>query len=45
MLEGDLSNGELEIGQIAGLVHDVPTVKDLVDKLVADYRKLILKKI
>ncbi len=45
MLEGDLLNGELEIGQIAGLVHDLPTVKDLVDKLVADYRKLILKKI
>ncbi|MFY7993828.1 MAG: NAD(P)H-dependent flavin oxidoreductase [Bacteriovoracaceae bacterium] len=45
MLEGDLLNGELEIGQIAGLIHDLPTVKDLVDKLVADYRKLILKKI
>lgn len=45
MLEGDLLNGELEIGQIAGLIHDIPTVQDLVDKLVADYRKLILKKI
>lgn len=44
MLEGDLLNGELEIGQIAGLVHDIPTVDELVKKLIADYQKLSLPK-
>ena len=44
MLEGDLLNGELEIGQIAGLVHDIPTVDVLVKKIIADYQKLSLPK-
>lgn len=44
MLEGDLLNGELEIGQIAGLVHDIPTVDELVKKIIADYQKLSLPK-
>lgn len=44
MLEGDLLNGELEIGQIAGLVHDIPTVDELVKRLVTDYQKLALPK-
>ena len=38
MLEGDLSAGELEIGQIAGLVHDIPTVQALVARLMEEYR-------
>ncbi len=37
MLEGDLEEGELEIGQVAGLIDNVPTVAELVDHLVADY--------
>ena len=37
MLEGDLVEGELEIGQVAGLIRDVPRVSDLVDQLVAGY--------
>ena len=37
MLEGDLVEGELEIGQVAGLIDDVPRVCDLVDQLVAGY--------
>jgi enoyl-[acyl-carrier protein] reductase II len=39
MLDGDLKSGELEIGQIAGLVHDIPSVQDLVERLVADYHR------
>ncbi len=38
MLEGDLSAGELEIGQIAGLVRDIPTVEALVARLMEEYR-------
>ena len=45
MLEGDLENGELEIGQIAGLIHNTPTVQELVESIVNDYKKLSLLKI
>lgn len=42
MLEGKLAEGELEIGQIAGLIHDIPTVSQLVQSLISDYQKLTL---
>lgn len=37
MLLGDLEEGELEIGQAAAMVHDIPTTKDLVQRLVREY--------
>ena len=37
MLEGDLAEGELEIGQVSGLIDDVPTVAEVVARLRADY--------
>jgi enoyl-[acyl-carrier protein] reductase II len=37
MLDGDLEEGELEIGQVAGIIDDVPTVAVLVDRLLAEY--------
>ena len=33
MLEGDLDEGELEVGQVAGLIDDVPTVAEVVARL------------
>lgn len=39
MLEGNLEDGELEIGQIVGLVKDIPTVQVLVSRLLAEYEK------
>lgn len=41
MLEGDMSEGEIEIGQIAGLVHDIPSVEELVKRLVLEHRQAI----
>jgi enoyl-[acyl-carrier protein] reductase II len=41
MLEGDLEEGELEIGQIASLVRDIPTVEELVKRLVKEQREAI----
>ncbi|NTV04723.1 hypothetical protein HGA89_07455 [bacterium] len=37
MGEGDLEEGELEIGQVAGLIDDVPDVAELVARLLAQY--------
>ncbi len=42
MYDGELTNGELEIGQIAGLIHDLPTVENLVSSIMNEYRKLQL---
>lgn len=37
MLEGDVVQGELEIGQIAGLIDSVPTVAQLMSDLLTQY--------
>jgi enoyl-[acyl-carrier protein] reductase II len=36
--EGDVAAGELEVGQVAGLIEDVPTAAEVVSRLVAEYR-------
>ncbi len=37
MLEGDLDEGELEIGQISALIKDSPKASDLVDNIIREY--------
>ena len=37
MFEGDLVEGELEIGQIAGLIHDIKPAADIIKEMVADF--------
>ncbi|MCP4572607.1 MAG: nitronate monooxygenase [bacterium] len=37
MLEGDVEGGELEIGQVAGLMDDVPTVAEVFTRLLTGY--------
>lgn len=37
MFEGDLVEGELEIGQIAGLIHEILPVKDIMEKIIAEF--------
>jgi enoyl-[acyl-carrier protein] reductase II len=38
MFEGDLIEGELEIGQIAGLIHHIKPVKDIVNEVVLEFQ-------
>jgi len=40
MHNGDLTEGELEIGQICSLIKDVPTCDEMVKKLVKDFNHL-----
>jgi len=37
MFEGDLVEGELEIGQIAGLIHDIKPVDVIVKEIIAEF--------
>lgn len=41
IFEGDLIEGELEIGQISGLIRDVPTVREVIQKMLSDYEKTL----
>ena len=41
MLEGDMNEGELEIGQISGLIKNIPTVEECMKDLVAGYNQAI----
>mgnify|MGYP000970503551 CR=1 FL=1 len=42
MLEGDLDRGELEIGQACALVRDLPSVGELIKKLLSEYAHVSL---
>jgi enoyl-[acyl-carrier protein] reductase II len=37
MFEGDLEEGELEIGQIAGLIHEIKSVKQIIDEVILEF--------
>ena len=37
MFEGDLENGELEIGQIAGLIDNIKPVAEIVEEIMVDF--------
>jgi enoyl-[acyl-carrier protein] reductase II len=39
IFEGDLVEGELEAGQGVGLINDIPTVKELFDRLINEYEQ------
>ena len=38
MFEGDLENGELEIGQISGLIHDIKPAAQIVEDLMEEFK-------
>ena len=46
IFEGDLDNGELEIGQIAGIINNISSAKDILEEIVTDFetsKKTFLK--
>lgn len=40
MFEGDLNEGELEIGQIAGLIHEIKPAASIVDEIIVEYNNI-----
>jgi enoyl-[acyl-carrier protein] reductase II len=40
MFEGDLTDGELEIGQIAGLIHEVMSVEDIISEVITEFNEV-----
>lgn len=39
MFEGDLEEGELEIGQVAGLIHDIKPVRQIVEDMMREFNE------
>jgi enoyl-[acyl-carrier protein] reductase II len=44
MLEGDLENGELEIGQVSGMINQAPAVREIVQKMILEYNQVFLER-
>jgi nitronate monooxygenase len=41
MKDGDMDAGAWSCGMVAGLIHDVPTIKELIDRIMAEAETLI----
>jgi nitronate monooxygenase len=41
MTQGDMEAGAWSCGMVAGLIHDVPTVKELIDRIMAEAEGII----
>jgi nitronate monooxygenase len=41
MIDGDLDSGAWSCGMVAGLISDIPTCKELIDRIMADAESLI----
>ncbi|MHA7943402.1 NAD(P)H-dependent flavin oxidoreductase [Formosa sp. 3Alg 14/1] len=39
MFEGDLEEGELEIGQVAGLIHEIKPVSEIVSEIITEFER------
>lgn len=45
MLEGDMEAGAWSCGMVAGLIHDIPTCKELIDRTMAEANSIINKRL
>jgi NADH:quinone reductase (non-electrogenic) len=45
MKEGDLDAGAWSCGLVAGLIHDVPSVKELIDRIMVEAHRLIAERL
>jgi nitronate monooxygenase len=41
MIDGDMDAGAWSCGMVVGLIHDIPTVKELVDRIMAVAERII----
>jgi NAD(P)H-dependent flavin oxidoreductase YrpB (nitropropane dioxygenase family) len=45
MLEGDMDAGAWSCGMVVGLIHDIPSVKELVDRIMSEAEEIINKRL
>ena len=42
---GDMTNGVFSAGQIIGLIHDIPSVQELFDRIVSEAREIMTQRL
>ncbi len=45
MRDGDMDAGAWSCGMVAGLIYDIPTCKELIDRIMAEAEEIILKRL
>jgi nitronate monooxygenase len=45
MIDGDMQAGAWSCGMVAGLIHDVPSCKELIDRIMAEAHAIIAKRL
>ncbi len=45
MQQGDVEAGAWSCGMVAGLIHDIPTCKELIDRIMGDAEEIITKRL
>jgi NADH:quinone reductase (non-electrogenic) len=45
MIDGDMDAGAWSCGMVAGLIHDIPTCKELIDRIMADADAIIRRRL
>lgn len=45
MQEGDMDAGAWSCGMVAGLIHDIPTCKELIDRMMSEAEEIIRKRL
>jgi nitronate monooxygenase len=44
MVEGDMDAGAWSCGMVVGLIHDVPTVGELIERIIGEARTLVRRR-
>ena len=45
MIDGDMDAGAWSCGMVVGLIHDIPTVKELIDRIMAEAEAIIRQRL
>jgi NADH:quinone reductase (non-electrogenic) len=45
MIDGEMDAGAWSCGMVAGLIHDIPSVKELIDRIMADAERIIRERL
>ena len=45
MMDGDMDVGAWSCGMVAGLINDIPTCKELIDRIMAEAEAMIAKRL
>ena len=45
MQDGDVEAGAWSCGMVAGLIHDVPSVQELIDRIMSEAEEIINKRL